>query len=116
MLFEWPPSLSNKPKKRSLCALISGPVNWSEATTKLQKAKELLSEDLDDHIKKLQEVEMARDYTLKGKVEAAEELKWIFTTNKAVLEQTKANDKSNLARITEIYNHNLKQGRKLWDP
>lgn len=69
---------------------------------------------MDSLTEKLQEVEEARDYTLKGKADskaAVEELKWIFNIDKAMLEQVKAQAVDNLAKTNKVYNRNLKVGR-----
>lgn len=57
---------------------------------------------------------MAKDCALSSKTDTevvAEELKRIFTTDKAVLEQAKVKTEADLLKIIEVYNHNLKLGR-----
>lgn len=66
----------------------------------------------------MQEVEAARDIALKCKVDAeaaAEELKYIFTTDKAMLEQVKIIAEADLSQIIEVYNYNLKLGMQWQD-
>lgn len=63
---------------------------------------------------KLTEAESAMDDALKGKAEVeanVDELKRIFTTDKAILEQAKVKAEEDLAAATAVYNQNLKVGR-----
>lgn len=76
---------------------------------------DLLMKDLDGLTTKLIEVEATRDIACEGKVDAEAttgELKRIFTTDKTVLEKSKAKVKEDLASTTIVCSQNLKIGRQ----
>lgn len=87
-----------------------------EIIFELRSAKNQLEKDLDSLATKL--IETSRDTTLKGKTDTeatADEMKRLFTVDKAVLDQAKTKAEEDLAATNAVYAQNLDVGRQWQD-